>query len=129
MYSQQPIFRRDTYKYFSAVQPSNGVFSIGTNVFNEIVSTCSIVDKSLLKISDVDLDFVATNAGGGKKSGKMNPERQLVRYQFMEIWIRLALTKYYKTKQVKDQYEAVNMMFESHALVFMKNYDAHKFRS
>lgn len=120
---------RDSYKFFSAVQPSNGIFSIGTNVFNEIVSSLGVVDKISLKLSDVDLDFVATNAGVAKRPGKnLNPERQLVRYQFLEIWVRLALSKFFKTKQTREQSEAVKRFFSEYALEFMEPYNSHQFR-
>ena len=54
--------------------------SIGTNLFSEIVNSCKdFVDGKTFKMSDMDLEFVATNAGT-KKNNPRNPERQLVRY-------------------------------------------------
>jgi len=40
------------------------------------------VDYKSLKLSDVDLACISTNAAGLKKFGRMttNPERQLIRY-------------------------------------------------
>ena len=90
---------REAYKFYSAVAPAGGVFSIGTNVYSDIMSNChGAIDNKTLKLSDLDLDFVATNAGV-KKGGARNPERQLVRYQLMEVFLRLAMTKYYKSKR------------------------------
>jgi hypothetical protein len=59
------------------------VCSIGTNVYTEIVSGSdnNFIDNKTFKLSDLDLQFVATNSGGGgaKKNPRV-PERQLVRY-------------------------------------------------
>jgi hypothetical protein len=76
---------RELYKQFSAVAPTNMIFSIGQNIFTEIVQNChSMVDGKLLNLSDVDLEFVSTNAGC---KGKLNPERALVRHQMMEVFV------------------------------------------
>ena len=46
----------------------------------------------------------------------------------MEIWVRLALSKFFKTKQTREQSEAARRFFEEYALQFMEPFDAHKFR-
>lgn len=53
-----------------------------------------MVDNKFLKLKDVDLNYVATNSV--KEKNYLNPERNLVRYQFMEILVRIAVDKYYK---------------------------------
>lgn len=59
--------------------PIGLIFSIGNNVLSDIVSNfLDFVDGTTFKLSDLDLLFVATNAG--VKGGARNPERQLVRY-------------------------------------------------
>ena len=87
-----------------------------------------MVDGKSLRLADLDFNLVATNAGGGKK--KLNPERQLVRYQFMEVFVRLALDKFIKCKSdviinliagaTKSPLEAVTLMADNHVLPFMK---------
>lgn len=60
--------------------PVGFVCSIGSNVYSDIVGNCDgFVDNTTFKISDLDLEFVATNAGV-KKNNPRNPDRQLVRY-------------------------------------------------
>ena len=67
-------FRRETYKFYSAVAPSGFVCSIGSNVYSDIISNCEgFVDNVTFKISDLDLEFVATNAG--VKNNPRNPDR------------------------------------------------------
>ena len=51
------------------------VCSIGTNIFSEIIGNCNdFVDGKTFKLSDLDLEFVATNASI-KKNNPRNPER------------------------------------------------------
>jgi hypothetical protein len=58
---------RETYKHYSGVDPLSNIPCIGTNVFTEIVSNCGdLVDNKTLKISDLDLEFVATKSGPKK---------------------------------------------------------------
>jgi hypothetical protein len=65
---------REAYKYYSSVAPTGNVPSIGTNVFSDIIVNCEgLVDGKYLKLSDVDLDFVATKAS--YKRSKNNPDR------------------------------------------------------
>jgi len=46
------------------VGPSGVVFSIGTNVFSDIIYNCpNMLDSKSLKLTDVDLDFISTKAG------------------------------------------------------------------
>jgi len=49
------------------------IASIGTNVFMEILSNldttkCKFIDEELIKMSEADLEFVATNAGTKMKN-------------------------------------------------------------
>ena len=56
---------KDAYKFFSALSPSGGVCSIGTNNFNYIIFNCNnMVDNKTLKMSDVGLEFISTKANG-----------------------------------------------------------------
>lgn len=63
------------YKYHSAISLSGLYPSIGSNVISEIVTNCNnLVDNITLNLSDVDLEFVATNAGN-KVSSLLNIEQ------------------------------------------------------
>ena len=47
------------------------------------------VDMRTLKLSDVDLEVIATNAGG--RPSRLNPSNYIIRHNFLEIFIRLCL--------------------------------------
>lgn len=71
---------REAYKYFSSLGPSGNIFSIGTNVFSDVIYNCpNLLDGKHVKLSDVDLEFISTKAGNQNK-GRNNPDRQLVRF-------------------------------------------------
>ena len=57
---------RETYKYLSGIDPQKELFCIGVNVFSDTVQTYmpGLIDNQKLKLSDLDLEFIATNAGG-----------------------------------------------------------------
>ena len=58
------ICRRETYKFYSAVDPVGNICSIGINTYTEIINNCrDFIDGKTFKISDLDLGFVATNSG------------------------------------------------------------------
>lgn len=58
--------RKEAYKFHSSLNPSGNIWSIGTNVFSDIIyNCCNMVDYKTLKLSDVDLEFITTKASGG----------------------------------------------------------------
>ena len=119
---------REIYKYYAAVSPAGNVFSIGNNVLSDIISNMGdLVDGSTIKLADIDLEFVSTNAGL-KKNSNMNPERFLVRFQIMEIFTRIALTKYWKKGEVANPIDAVKKMFSQYITPFGKGFNCHTWR-
>ena len=98
-------------------------------MFGDFIANCEdLVDYKTLKLSDIDLDFIATKAGG-KSKYQFLPERQLVRFQFMEILARIAITKYYKSGVVKAIPESVERCFEAHFLPFTTKFDSRTWRT
>lgn len=91
---------REVYKYYAGVSPCGNIPCIGQNAFNEIINQTNIVDGVNIKLSDIDFEFIATKSG--TKGVLLNPERWLVRYQLMEIFVRISLQKYFKKqKEIK----------------------------
>ncbi|CAI2365652.1 unnamed protein product [Moneuplotes crassus] len=119
---------REVYKFQGALNPAGLYPSIGSNVISEIVASCKhLVDNSTLNLSDIDLEFVATNAGN--KNNPRNPERQLVRYQLMEYFVRIAKSKFIRNKICDTFGEAVKKIYDEHLKEFFEKYDCHKWRT
>ena len=71
------------------------------------------MDGKLLKVSEVDLTFVSTVTDVQKeKKFAYRPERALVRYQFMEILVRLAQYKYMRNGLCESYAEAFRRLLE-----------------
>lgn len=87
---------KDIYKYYSAIGVSGDIFSMPVNAFTDFLNQGNVIDNRNLKLADTDLLFITTNAVTTKQP--FNPDRALVRFQFMEIIVRLAMDKYVKTK-------------------------------
>jgi len=73
------------------------------------------------------MEFITTKAGA--KQYKFNPERALVRFQLMEVILRLAVHKFFKSKEVKSMFEAVKKILENRAGAFLRSFDSHNWRS
>lgn len=86
-----------------------------------------MVDGKYLKLSDIDLEFVACKANPPFR-GKLNPERQLIRYQFMEMWVRIAVQKYIKSGLCTNYYEALRRLMDESVIPYLKKFDATEFR-
>lgn len=72
---------------------------IGTNTFSDAVNSLpGFIDGKNINLADLDLEFISTNAGG--KSKKTNPERMLVRHNWLEIFCRLAFTRFVKKEKI-----------------------------
>ena len=77
----------------------------------------------------MDLKFISTCSASAVdyKGNNRNPERYIVRFQFMEFIVRLSEDKYIKQGQASNFTDAVKMMYEQ-----IKNevdkYDAHRWR-
>lgn len=82
-------YRREIYKYFAGISPTNGIPSMGQNTFQDLVNGCQLIDGESLKLSDIDLEFISTNAG--LKNQQLNPDRALIRYQIMEVLVRISI--------------------------------------
>ena len=90
------------YKHFSSLAPAGGIVPcIGSNALADIVFNCpGLLDRANLNLSKVDLQFVSTNATRVQIKGLAvvkgaNPDRFLVRYQFLELLVRLVQERHF----------------------------------
>lgn len=62
----------------------------------ELLGRCpDFIDSKHIKISDIDLGVIACN--GGRRGGNpLSPNNALVRFQIIEVLVRLAVDKYIK---------------------------------
>ena len=97
------------------------VFSIPINAFTEFLNQSGIVDGKLIKLSEIDILFITTNTVAVKLP--FNPDRALVRYQLLEILVRIAIDKYIKNKICDTASEAVVRLFQEHVSKTLNSYN------
>lgn len=91
---------KETYKYFAGLTPIGDTWAISMLGFTDFLNAANIIDGKTLKLSDVDIKFIATSSSSEFKNNPRNPERGLIRCQLMEGLVRVAEEKYMKN-QVK----------------------------
>lgn len=64
----------------------------------------------------------------GQKAGKFNPNRDLVRFQFLEIFVRLAIHKYFKNKVCPTKFKAVEKFFNEDLEGFLDRFRSYEWR-
>ena len=67
----------------------------------DIISNCNnFVDVKWLNLSSIDITFLSIKANGAAQyKTKTNPDRHLIRYQFLEMFVRLAIERFYDCKR------------------------------
>lgn len=71
------------------------VFSIAFNTYNEVViKQLALVDGSIVRFAESDTLFLSVN---GNKKTPLNPANALVRFQLMEVLMRIAFKRYYES--------------------------------
>jgi len=106
-------FIREAYRCFAGMSAISNVCCIPSPILTYIAQNCpNLIDNKTLRLADLDLEFIATKAGASKVKTNMNPERQLIRYQFFEILCRLSILKYFKCK-IFIEYNNLNLYSRS----------------
>ena len=75
----------------------------------------------------MDFNLKATLYNDTKKNPR-NPANALVRFEWLEIVVRIAYDKYYRTQITEAMEDAMQLMFDNDMNVEIKKYDSGKFR-
>ena len=75
----------------------------------------------------MDFNLKATLYNDTKKNPR-NPANALVRFEWLEIVVRIAYDKYYRTQITETMEDAMQLMFDNDMNVEIKKYDSGKFR-
>ncbi|KAK3248905.1 hypothetical protein CYMTET_41646 [Cymbomonas tetramitiformis] len=89
-------------------------YSMRLNSWNRLVKICSFADpkSARCKQTDIDTAFVATNfeEDGNEDLNEDNDDDALMRFEFIEILIRIAILKYGQGVATYDPAEALRML-------------------
>ena len=120
---------RETYKSYSGLHPVDRITCIQSPALIECLKNCmNLLDHRTIKVADIDIELIACNSKQDKRKNELNPDKQLVRFQFLEMLVRLAIDKYFKTGECKAFQEAVIKAFEVNYIPHFNDFDSSLFR-
>ncbi len=77
------------------------IFSVALNQYTDFIKeTLGLIDGENLNQSDADRYFITVNAN---KRGPLIPANALVRCQFLEILIRLAIKRFFESGEAPSE--------------------------
>lgn len=85
---------------------------MGSNAFSDFIHDTELTDEEACTRAEIDMAFITSNLSGPKC--KANAKRFLLRFQFMEALVTLALTKYWHSKILPTPAAAVVKVLEDH---------------
>ena len=110
---------KDAYRVQAGLGNAGSVFSVPLNQFTSFLQELDLIDNHNFKQADADRMFIAINTVVGLR-GPQNPANSLVRYQLMELLIRVAMEKY---PIMPTEAEAFEKVCEEHLIPKMGNLD------
>lgn len=96
------------------------IFAIGFNTYIELVrDEFNLVDGDVIRLPDIDMLFITVKAN---KKGDLIPSNALVRFQILEILMRIAFKKYNPFGLSKTMSEGLRVFNEKHTDVLKSKY-------
>ena len=105
----------DAFEFYSVMGTSlTQAYTIQSNAFNDFVDDCKITDKGTCKRKDIDTIFIVANLEEDKQSkvNKANDDRALMRFEFLDCVVRIAIAKYLKSGATNDVSDSLVMLCE-----------------
>lgn len=72
-----------------------------------------LTDGKLFKISDLDYNFITVNSSKNKDKNYRNPDKAMIRFEFIEVFARIAIDKYIRTGVCKNALDSLEIFFSS----------------
>ena len=105
-------FVRQIYKRLSAAGVAGIVLAVGWNEFrNLIINTLKMTDNQF-RVEEVDRLFIAVNSNANPiVHTKYNSSKGIIRYEFVEAIIKIALKRYIEFGTAKSESEAMHQFW------------------
>ena len=117
---------KNAYKILSAYS-GNDLFSVGSNIMTDFLNQCKLFDN-LYGANDFGVNLNSTLVQ--KEKGQLyNPGNSLVRYEFLEILVRIAMDRFIRNKICPDYETAVAKLLDVHILPVISMYSIEKWRN
>ena len=85
---------KDAYRVQAGLSSAGTVISVPLNQYTVFLQELDLIDNFNFKQADADRMFIAINTFFEGKREALNPANSLVRYQMLELLIRVAMEKY-----------------------------------
>lgn len=85
------------------------------NAFTSYSRKAKFHDK-VINQSMLDTLFIAVNVDLEEEAGGENPDAALIRYEFIELLVRIAKEKFFKTHTCKTMAESLEMLLQRHIM-------------
>lgn len=94
---------RDSFKYYASISSSTGsvTFALTLNSYTDYLKQAGVYKQKTVGFTDTDTMFFTINKR--EKPSNLNPGNAIIRYQFLEIMLRIGL----KYSKLKDPGEAI----------------------
>eukprot|EP01029_Cantina_marsupialis_P013887 TRINITY_DN307_c2_g4_i5.p1 TRINITY_DN307_c2_g4~~TRINITY_DN307_c2_g4_i5.p1 ORF type:complete len:1353 (+),score=428.01 TRINITY_DN307_c2_g4_i5:100-4158(+) len=115
------------FKYYSPLSSGADPVFMGWNGFTELMNHCGIPDEDSCRLKDLDTVFITVNAS--KHKNLRNPSRALTRFKFLEALVRVAQTKFVRSKICNSIPVATRVLIQKHLLPFARRHRASRWRN
>ena len=132
-------YSKETYRYLSAIGSNGSAFSMLLNCYTDFVKQIGLLDGKIINQTTSDTEFLAINKR--TKASALNPGVALVRFQLIEVLMRLALKRYDESKyycvcindnllakEASTKADAIRMMYDKNLYPFYGHLHAQKWR-
>jgi hypothetical protein len=102
-------------------------FTLGMNAYMDFIKDCNVMDLHTCARAEIEMCFLTASTAGPK--AKWNVRRNLLRFQFMEAIVNVALAKYLKSNAVGTVPEAVQLLLSETIEPRAKWHDSQAYRT
>ncbi len=75
--------------------------------------------------ASIDLSYIATYSGKNNERRPVNPDKNLIRYEFLECMVRCCKDKYVRYGGMKTVTEGMEQMLKDHIMPHAKRLNPH----
>ncbi|KAL4468589.1 hypothetical protein ABPG74_005092 [Tetrahymena malaccensis] len=104
---------RCVYKYYASLGIVGDIPCITQNQFSNISLKMKLTDGKNFKISDLDYNFITVNSSKNKEKNYRNPDKAMIRFEFLEVIARIAIDKYIRSGACKYAQECLDNFFSN----------------
>ena len=115
------VLLRELFQFYAFQGDGGDAFTISLNEITQFANDFELFDrtKHVYGLAQLDLAFTACNVEiKGAEGNDENPNRELQRYEFIEMLVRIALSKYSVSMKHSNPNDKVRTLLDDHIVKF-----------